>query len=298
MIVGHLSIDSIILPTNQKPYVILGGSASYASLSAQRLGANVSIITKIGGDFPQAYLWWLKQEDVDVSSAKKIEESCTTRFELKYSEDLSDRVLRLLSKAPLITVDDMPKALRAKAVHIAPITNEVEYEVVEKMHKCADFLSLDPQGFLRIFDENGSVSYGLLGNKNVLEFVDIFKSSVEEIKFATGISDVNSAIKSIHDFGVKIVITTMGVKGAVLSIEGATYNVPACIPEKIVDPTGAGDVFIGAFLTEYIKGEDSMWCACVGSAAASIAVENVGPTFPNNVAEIYRRANALCEKEI
>ncbi|MEM2466518.1 MAG: hypothetical protein QXZ47_04400, partial [Candidatus Bathyarchaeia archaeon] len=51
--VGHFSIDSIInLPERRLPYIILGGSVAYVSFSARRLGANVSIISKVGEDFP------------------------------------------------------------------------------------------------------------------------------------------------------------------------------------------------------------------------------------------------------
>jgi sugar/nucleoside kinase (ribokinase family) len=296
--VGHFSIDSIFLPTSHKPYIILGGSVAYVALSAQRLGAKVSVISKVGGDFPEAYLWWLRREGIDLSSVNRIESVSTTRFELKYSRDLSNRTLRLTSKAPSITVSDVPDAFKAKVVHVASIAGEVEYEVVEKLKKCADFLSLDPQGFLRIFDEGGNVGYGTLTNKRILELVNIYKSSSEEIISATSLSDINSAIKAIHDFGVEIIIVTLGVKGAILSVEGANYSIPAYSTEKIVDPTGAGDVFIGAFLTEYIQGKDSLWCASVGSAAASVAVEAVGPTFSDSKTEIYRRAHLLCEKEI
>ncbi|MGB9740723.1 MAG: carbohydrate kinase family protein [Candidatus Bathyarchaeia archaeon] len=296
--VGHFSIDSIFLPTRRKPYIILGGSVAYVALSAQRLGVNVSVISKVGGDFPEAYLWWLGQEGIDLSNVSKIEGAFTTRFELKYSEDLSARAMRLASKAPSITISDIPEAFKAKVVHVAPIAGEVEYDVLEKLKKHADFLSLDPQGFLRVYDENGNVSCGVLANKRILGLINIYKSSSEEIKSATGLSDVNSAIRAVHDFGVEIVIVTLGVKGAILSVEGTNYNIPAYNTEKIVDPTGAGDVFIGAFLTEYVQGKDSLWCACVGSAAASVAVEAVGPTFSSCKTEIYRRAHVLCEKEL
>lgn len=177
----------------------------YTALSAQRLGANVSVISKVGTDFSEAYFWWLRQEGIDLSNVNKIENACTTRFELRYSEDLSHRTMRLACKAPPIAVRDIPNALRAKAVHVAPIAGEVEHEVIEKLKKRADFLSLDPQGFLRIFDENGNMSYGTLANKRILELVNIYKSSSEEIKSATSLSDINSAIRAVHDFGVEIV---------------------------------------------------------------------------------------------
>jgi len=296
--VGHFSIDSINLPNRRLPCVILGGSVTYVSLSAKRLGANVSIISKVGGDFPEAYLWWLSQEGIDISNVAKIKHEKTTRFELNYNSDMSNRIMKLASKAPSIKVEDVPSSLEAKAVHLAPIANEIPCEVAEKLAKFAEMISLDPQGLVRVFDENGFVVNEPLKDKRILELIDVYKSSQDEIEAVTGVADLKSAIKAVHDFGVEIVIVTLGVKGALLSIGGAVYEIPAYAPNKIVDPTGAGDAFIGGFLAEYVRGKEALWCACVGSALASTVVEGIGPTFLGDKDEIYRRASVLYEKGI
>jgi sugar/nucleoside kinase (ribokinase family) len=296
--VGHFAIDSIFLPEKPTPFIVMGGSAVYASFAARRLDASVSAVSKVGGDFPRAYLWWLSQEGIDLSGVVRVEGERTTRFELKYSSDLSARNLQLKSRASSITVDDLPESLKARAIHIAPIAGEVAYGVVEKLRRCAGILSLDPQGLVRNFDENGNVTYGSMTDKRVLEMVDIYKSSSDEIKAVTGLSDLDSAIRSIHERGVETVVVTLGLKGSVVSAKEVTYNVPAYRSERIVDPTGAGDVFIGAFLAEWVRGEEPLKCACIGSAAASLVVEAVGPTRLGEPEEIYRRARALYEKEI
>jgi sugar/nucleoside kinase (ribokinase family) len=296
--VGHFSVDSIFLPSRKKPFMILGGSVAYVSLAARRLDARVAIISKIGEDFPKAYTWWLKQEDIDMSGVCCDETAQTTSFDLSYSNDLSSRVLRLKKKAPSIFVEDMPNHLKAHVVHIAPIACEIDYEIVEKLRESADVLSIDPQGLVRRFDENGNVTLGPPPDMRVLELVDIFKSSLNEIEAVTGQSDLGSAIKSVHEYGAKIVIVTLGANGAAVSVEGSIHNVPACKPDKVVDPTGAGDVFVGAFLAEYARGRDCSWCSYVGSAEASLVVEGIGPAFLGDRNEIYRRASALYEKEI
>jgi sugar/nucleoside kinase (ribokinase family) len=296
--VGHLCIDSISLPNRLLPYIILGGSAAYVSLAAKRLGANVSIISKVGGDFPEAYLWWLNQEGVNLAEVAKLKQEKTTRFELKYNSDLSNRVLRLTSKAPPITVEDLRKTIKAKVVHLAPISNEISYEVAEKLAKFAEVLSLDPQGLVRVFDENGFVANEPLKDRRILELIDVYKSSQDEIEAATSVANLKEAIKAVHDFGVETVIVTLGARGAVLSVEGTAYEIPAYTPNKLVDPTGAGDAFIGGFLAEYVRGREILWCGCVGSAAASTVVEGVGPTFLGDRDEIYRRASLLYEKGI
>jgi sugar/nucleoside kinase (ribokinase family) len=277
---------------------VLGGSAAYTSLAARRLDATASVISKIGGDFPQAYLWWLQQEGIDLSNVLRLEKEQTTRFELKYNKDLTKRKLKLKSKASAITVSDLPKSLHAKVIHIAPIAGEVSYEIVAKLKKCADILSLDAQGLMRSFDADGNVTYRSSINKRLLSIINIYKSSMEELSAATRRNDTRTAIKAIHDFGVDTVIITLGAKGAVLSIGGTRYNIPPCKSATLVDPTGAGDVFMSGFLTEYIRQKDSLWCACVGSAAASLVVEGIGPTFFGEKEEIYRRANAIYEKGI
>jgi len=297
-VVGHLSIDTIILPSRTKPFVILGGAATYSSFAAKSLDATASVISKVGGNFPDAYLWWLGQEGIDLSGVTKIECEPTTCFELSYSKDLSERTLKLKSKGPALSPDDVPKGFRAKAVHIAPIANEIPYELVERLKGCADVLSLDPQGLLRNFDEAGNVTKNACIDYRIFSLINIFKSSQNEIYALTGESELKPAIKAIHDVGVETVIVTMGAKGSVLSVEGAQYNVEACPSQVLVDPTGAGDVFIGSFLTEYLRQKESLWCASVGSAAASCVVEGLGPTYFGKKEEIYRRANSLYEKKL
>ena len=296
--VGHFSIDSILLPHRKTPFVVLGGSVAYVSLAARRLNARVSVISKVGSDFPEAYKWWLKQEGVDLSNVTTVANTKTTRFELKYTDDFADRKLRSESRMPPITAEEVQHLPKAVAVHVGSIAGEVNIELVEKLRSCCKFLSLDPQGLVRRFDEEGKVTLGPLLDKRVLRHVDIFKSSLVEIQTITGVTELNDAVKTVHDCGVNIVIVTLGADGAAVSVEGTIHNVSAFKPERIVDPTGAGDAFMGGFLAEYTRGEDCSWCSCVGAAVASLVVEGVGPTFFGDKEEINRRAQFLYEKGI
>ena len=297
-VVGHFSIDTIILPSRTKPFVILGGAATYTSFAARRLDATASVISKVGGNFPEAYLWWLRQEGIDISAVTKHANEPTTCFELTYSKDLSERTLKLKSKGPALNAEDVPKDFRAKAIHLAPIADEIPYELVERLKGCADILSLDPQGLLRSFDEAGNVTENASVDNRIFSLINIYKSSQNEIYALTGESELKPAIKAIHDVGVETVIVTLGAKGSILSVEGAQYNIEACPSQVLVDPTGAGDVFIGSFLAEYLQQKESLWCASVGSAAASCVVEGLGSTYFGKKEEIYRRANSLYEKKL
>jgi len=297
-VVGHFAIDKIHLPNQTSSYTTLGGPATYVSLVSRRLEVSVAAISKVGGDFPEAYLWWLFQEGIDISGVVKLAQEKTTHFDLEYSKDFAFRNLSLKNPGSPIQTCDLPSAMKAKIIHLAPIDGEISFELAENLKSQAELLSLDPQGLLRRFDAAGNVTISLSVDKSFLSLVDIYKSSQDEITAFTECSDLDSAIKSVHDFGVKIVIVTLGASGSLLSVEKTIYRIPVCSSSKVIDPTGAGDVFMGGFLTEYNRHKDSLWCACVGSAAASLVIEDVGPRFFGDKEEIYHRAWPIYEKEI
>jgi len=185
--------------------VSLGGSVAYSSLIVKFLGGTAAAISKIGGDFPTSYLKLLEQKGVDLVGVIKIEDAMTTQFELEYGPNLSSRLLRLKAKAPPITLPDLPKGLQAKMIQIAPIAGEISREVVEHLRLCGEVLALDPQGMLRSFDVEGNVILHSNMDKRLLELIDVYKSSLEEILAVTELSEVKAALKAVHDFGVKIV---------------------------------------------------------------------------------------------
>jgi len=288
MVVGNFAVDRIVSPKMSTPKTALGGPPTYASLSARNLNANVAVISKVGDDFPNDYLAWLRNKGIDVSYVKLVENASTTRFTLRYTGQ--ERQLRLEASAPKIFPEDVPENVQAKAVLAAPIVDEMPLETFNKLRRATETLALDPQGFVRGFDKHGNVRMRRWSDQRMLERVDVYKSSVQEIRMVTGTADPRLAMKKIHDFGVKVVLVTKGAKGSTLSFEGNLHEVPACSPRKVTDPTGAGDVFFGAFLAEYVRGKDPVWCAYLGSAAASFIVEEVGPTSFGSREEVYARA--------
>ncbi len=296
VVVGHFAIDSISSPKRAVPKRVLGGPPTYVSLAARKLDAKVSVISKVGKDFSEDYIKWLNANDIDLSSLKRTNGALTTRFLLRYENE--ERKLQLQSQAPPITLEDVSDSLESRVIHVAPIANELSAEVVDKLRILTQTLSLDPQGFVRRFDDDGNVFLKRWKNSHVLGQIDLYKSSLNEIRVITGLADLRLAMEQIHDYGAKAVIVTKGIRGSTLLYEENFYEIPACKPRVIRDLTGAGDTFIGAFLAEYAKRKDPVWCMCVGSAAASFVVESVGPTAFGEKKDIYERASEIYEKEL
>lgn len=295
--VGHFAIDFIHLPTIASPKTTLGGPPTYVSVAAAKLGAKVSVISKVGEDFSNNYVKWLKNNKIDLSGLKRVKEASTTQFVIQYQKGWK-RKLQLKARAPTISANELPDSLQARAVHVAPIANEFSEELVTKLRKATRILSLDPQGFVRGFDREGNVSLNGWKGQSVLEQVDVYKSSLNEIEAVTGTNNLQLATRRISDYGVKIVIVTRGMHGSTVFFDNTFYTIPACASKMVLDPTGAGDAFSGAFLAEYVRKKEPLWCACVGSASASFVVEGVGPERFGEKEETYERATEIYEKQL
>jgi len=292
--IGHFAIDFIKSPKIASPQLTLGGPPTYTSIASAKLGAKVSVISKVGKDFHNTNLEWLKANGVDLSGLKRVRSAFTTKFILTYKN--GQRKLQLRNRAPPISTQDVPDSLQTKAFHIAPIANEIQRAVIGKLRGLTEILSLDPQGFVRTFDEKGNMRSRQWKADQALTQIDIYKSSSREITMITRLKELPLAMRKIRDYGVKIVMVTQDVKGTILLVDDEFYQIPPCRPRVIRDPTGAGDAFIGGFLAEYLKGKEPLWCACVGSAASSFVVEGIGPAVFGEKEETYMRARGIYEK--
>ena len=271
MIVGNLTIDRISLE-DYKSIVAMGGSSAYASLAARRLGARVGIVSKVGGDFPDEYVVLLSRNGINTEWLKRLPHLTTTRFLLRYGGET--RTLTLLGRCEAIRREDV-LGVESKAVHFGAVAGEVTANVVEYLSNRCEISSLDLQGFVRSFDEEGNVRVDRKVGEDVLSRVDVVKSSEEELTASTGVKDVLDAARKVSALGSSVVLVTRGGRGSLLLHGEKCYEVPAYEPRRVVDPTGAGDVFIGSFLAEYIKKKDPLWCSSVASASSSLAVEGV-----------------------
>ncbi|MBQ8129233.1 MAG: carbohydrate kinase, partial [Clostridia bacterium] len=81
-----------------------------------------------------------------------------------------------------------------------------------------------------------------------LSLCDIVKISDEETALLTGAQDPKEAARILCEGGAKLVLVTLGAKGALWRCGGESGVVPGC-PVKVADTNGAGDTFFGALLS-------------------------------------------------
>lgn len=105
--------------------------------------------------------------------------------------------------------------------------------------------------------------------------LDILFANEAEIVSLTGQSDFDSAVTAAAE-RVKLLVVTRGEKGAVAVENGAQVEVPAEPVERIVDTTGAGDLFAAGFLTGRAQGRSNADCLRMGAIAAAEVISHYG----------------------
>ena len=90
LIVGTVAFDAIETPFG-KTDKILGGAATYISLSASKFGVKSGIVSVVGGDFPKEYLKKLNSKNINTDGIEVVEDGKTFFWKGVYHNDLNSR---------------------------------------------------------------------------------------------------------------------------------------------------------------------------------------------------------------
>lgn len=279
--VGTVAFDAIETPFG-KTDKILGGAATYIGLAAAALDTDVSLVSVIGGDFPQEYLDMMTSKNINVDGVEMVKDGKTFFWSGKYHNDLNTRDTLVTELNVLADFDPkVPEhSSEAEVLLLGNLDPVVQLSVLEKMKTQPKLVILDTMNFwMDIAWDN------LL---KVIAKTDVITINDEEARQLSGEYSLVKAAKKIHTLGPKYVIIKKGEHGALLFHDGKIFAIPALPLEEVFDPTGAGDTFAGGFASYLTKKEDfsfeSMKTAIiVGSAMASFTVEKFGTERIQNV---------------
>jgi sugar/nucleoside kinase (ribokinase family) len=121
-------------------------------------------------------------------------------------------------------------------------------------------ISRHRDGFLKLID-GGSV--------------DILFANEEEIRGLTGEQDFDTAVRAVQP-KVPLLVVTRSEKGAIAVERGERVDVEAEPVEKVVDTTGAGDLFAAGFLAGKAQGRRNAECLRMGAIAAAEVISHYG----------------------
>lgn len=293
--VGTVAFDAIETPFG-KTDKILGGAATYIGLAASVMKTDVSLVSVIGGDFPQEYLDMMTSKGINLDGVEMIKDGKTFFWSGKYHNDLNSRDTLVTELNVLENFD--PKipasAADAEVLLLGNLHPAVQLAVLERMNSRPKLVILDTMNFWM------DLTWDLL--MEVIAKTDVITINDEEARQLSGEYSLVKAAQKIHTLGPKYVIIKKGEHGALLFDDGKVFAIPALPLEEVFDSTGAGDTFAGGFASHIAKSENISFenmksAIIVGSAMASFTVEEFGTQRLEKVTqdELKQRINQFKE---
>ena len=274
VVVGTVAFDAIETPFG-KTDKILGGAATYIGLSASNFNVDASLVSVVGGDFPQEHLDLLKNKNLDISGIEIVKDGKTFFWSGKYHNDMNSRdtlatELNVLEHFKPIVPENYRDAEIVMLGNLHPLTQQ---SVLDQMTKKPKLAILDTMNFW--------MDIALDDLLSVIKNVDVITINDEEARQLTGEYSLVVAARKIHEMGPKYVVIKKGEHGALLFHIDNVFYAPALPLEEVFDPTGAGDTFAGGFAgyiakTGDVSFENMKNAVIYGSTLASFCVEKFG----------------------
>ena len=274
IVVGTLAFDTIETPYGKVERVI-GGSAPFASLAAKTKNIECAVVSIVGNDFPKSYLDLLVSKGINISEVQIEKDGKSFFWCGKYHDNMNKRDTLETQVNVLANFDPkIPENFKNPDVLVlGNLDPKVQLSIVSQFDKKPNFTMLDTLNFWmdNTFDN-------LL---KIISKVDLICINDEEVIQLSGCKDYENGVKKILTMGPKYIIMKKGEFGATLYSDESEFFCPSFKVKKVIDPTGAGDSFAGAFAGYLAESKnytfESISSALIyANAVASFCVEKFG----------------------
>lgn len=248
---GTIAIDHVKTPTaNEKN--LLGGSASYAALAAAKLNPQVSLLGIVGRDFPQKHLAMFENQGVNLSGVAHSEADSFT-WSGEYHENMNERSTHAVAINVLEHWEVKVPAESANAdfVVLANMSPTNQLQLLSQLRTEKNFVLADTMDlWISIANEE---------LHQVLQKIDLLVVNEGEARALAETSNLVLAGDILRAKGPRYVVVKVGEFGAYLfgPEEDQFFRCGAWPLRDLIDPTGAGDSFLGG-LTGYLASQNAV----------------------------------------
>ena len=282
LVVGSVAYDGIETPFG-KTDRILGGSATYISLTSSYFTDEVNLVGVVGKDFSDEDIELFKSKRIDLNGLQVDNSGNTFFWKGKYHYDLNNRDTLDTQLNVFEHFDPViPESYRdAKYIALGNIEPSLQGKVLEQVNNPG----------LVVMD---TMNFWIEGTpdalKKTLKSVDLLVINDSEARELAEEPNLIKAANKVMEMGPESLIIKKGEHGALLFAGGDIFSAPAYPVIDIFDPTGAGDTFMGGLLgwiayTDDLSTENLRRAVIMGSVMASFCVEKFGPERLKNLTE-------------
>ncbi|MFO7936553.1 MAG: PfkB family carbohydrate kinase [Kiritimatiellia bacterium] len=237
-VVGSIGIDNIKTRTESRSN-LLGGSVPFCTAAASYFTAT-GAVGIVGDDFPDDFVRRWKKFGTDLSGVQHAE-GRTFRWSGAYDDNMIERIT--LNTEMGVFADFKPKLpneyINAPFVLLGNIQPQLQAHVLRQAEG-ATFVALDTM--------NLWIDIARPALVRVIKKVDLLTLNDGEARMLSGKYNMRDCAAALLKMGPKYVVIKRGEHGALLFSEKSVFIAPAYPVRHLVDPTGAGDSYAGAFM--------------------------------------------------
>jgi sugar/nucleoside kinase (ribokinase family) len=283
-VTGPVCKDTIIIDGVIKECI--GGSIYYEACVLKMFGVDV----KVFGTYAKADEEFVRENFKGIE-VKAIYAEKTITHELTYAKENPDvRKTKVpeYSSNTFPVEDNLLKELKSfDYVFLGPLYYEnLPFEFFKKMK--GSNLVLNNFGLFTYYENGVPIRKNPENLAKVARFLKYLFLDEGEMKYASQKETIEEGAGYFLNLGVKVVIVTRGSKGSIVFTKDKKYKIPAYPPKKLVDPTGAGDTYLAAFIYSKQLSDDLQKRGEFAAMAATMVIEKTG-AFDGSLEEVKSR---------
>ena len=262
---GELLIDFTCVGTDSDGYPTMaahpGGAPANFLAALSRFGAKTALIGKVGNDaFGKQLITTLAQNGIGTRGLISADDVFTTLAFVTLDET-GDRAFSFARKPGADTclgTEEVDFSLidEAKVFHFGTLSlthepsRSATCAAVTYARSAGKLITYDPNLRKPLWDDLEEAREQMLWG---LQQADVVKISDEEVEFLFDMKPEEGAAYILETFGVRLVFVTCGSKGCYFRNRMAAGHVPALEGIRVLDTTGAGDIFGGSALWKLLQ---------------------------------------------
>lgn len=270
--VGDNCVDIYVNAGNQAR---VGGNAVNTAVAVRRCGILCSYVGIVGEDANGSrVIKEVAEEGVDVTHVRREPgETAYTRILLEHNDRIPVGEDIGVQRNYGLTWEETAFVLEHDLVHLSAFTAwPTAYE-----GDIADYYGV-MSGILQALSDGGARVSLDFSDTPMEELLGLVQGRVEVGFFSrSGLDEgqIEEEARRLMGYGFHLVVLTRGAEGS-CAFDGEHFYFQPIVPVSVVDPLGAGDSFIGAFLSRYIEGEPVPACLSYGAGYASKVCGRMG----------------------
>jgi sulfofructose kinase len=269
-----------------------GGPVGTAMVAAAKLGARVGFVGTAGNDVAaDLKLRSIREAGIDLSHLVIREAPEDQVIIVHVHAETGERVFSGVHRGArsLLKPEELDREYITSAayLHLEGFHRAAAMQAAQWMQEAGKTVVLD-----------GSKTKGPIdpSMRDLISYVDVLISGDGFVEALTGLQDVEAACQAALETGPRIVVQTVGADGSYTATPDEQFHTPA-FSCAVVDTTGAGDVFHGAYIVGLLHAWNVREIARFSTAVSAIKCSALGgragiPTFDEVMAFLQARGGA------